>query len=444
VASIPSRPLIVGLGTSGLAAVHLAVDRGADVVVTDRRPEDELAEALAVLPSNVEVVTGSDRKDVLAGRDALILSPGVPFDAPLVVKARGLGLPVLSEVEFAWRIRPEAPLTAVTGSNGKSTVTSLVATILEDAGRRVAAGGNLGVAASQLVLEGGWDEWVLEISSFQAEAFTQVRPEVGLFLNLSQDHLERHGSMAEYAAAKRRLFANQGPGDTAVLNADDPVAAATPVAGRRRLFSLTAETTDGALVDGALVVDGTVLATVQELRLTGRHNHANALAAALAVGARGVDREAIAATLRTFTGLDHRHTLVHEADGVRWVDDSKATNVGAALAAMDGYPDGSVHLILGGLGKDQDFGSMAATVARVAARTYLIGRDAEIIAAALGTAPVEHCGTLEAAVAAVRDRARPGQVVLLAPACASFDQFAGFAERGARFTELARAAGGGR
>jgi UDP-N-acetylmuramoylalanine--D-glutamate ligase len=442
VTAIPTRLLVVGLGTSGLAAVRLAADRGLDVAATDRRPEAELADTLALLPPHVAVETGRHGEGLLEGREALILSPGVPYDAPLVVAARARGLELLTEVEFAWRFRPDAPLVAVTGSNGKSTVTSLIARILADDGRGVAAGANLGTAASTLVLEGGWEEWVLEISSFQAEAFQAFRPTVGVFLNLSQDHLERHGDMAGYARAKRRLFARQQPGDAAVLNADDPVVAATETAGRRSLFSLIAPA-DATVADDRLILHGEDLLDAGAMRLTGRHNWANALAAALAAHALGVEPDSIAATLRGFPGLEHRHTLVHEADGVRWVDDSKATNVGAALAALEGYGDGSVHLVLGGLGKDQDFALMAGTVARVAERVYLIGRDAETIAKALDGVSLEHCGTLERAVAAARGRARSGQIVLLAPACASFDQFSGYAERGARFAELARTVGGG-
>lgn len=435
----PSRVLVVGLGSSGRAALSLASDRGLEVRATDRRSEAELADTLALLPPEVPLFLGGHPEAALEGVDEVVLSPGVATEAAIVAEARRRGLRVTSEVEFAWRHRPQAPLVAVTGSNGKSTVTSLIAAMLAADGRAVAAGANLGTAASQLILDGGWDVWVLEISSFQAETFTAFRPTVGVFLNLSQDHLERHGSMAEYVAAKQRMFAFQCPDDVAVLNGDEPAVAATSSRARRRLFSLEGRG-DAVLEGDDLVVGGERILPLSSMKLVGRHNAANALASALAADSLGVGRDAITATLESFGGLPHRHTVVWEAGGVRWIDDSKATNVGAALAALTGYGDTSVHLILGGLGKDQDFAQMADAVRRVASHVYLIGRDGERIADALAGVPATLCGTLERAVARARGNARAGEVVLLAPACASFDQFSGYAERGEVFCRLARGA----
>ena len=432
------RVLVVGLGRSGVAAARLAAADGLAVRVTDRRAEGDLAAALEQLPAGVEWALGGHPETVLDSVSQVVVSPGVAADAPVLAAARARDLEVLSEVEFAWRHRPEAPLVAVTGSNGKSTVTTLVGEMLSAGGIAAVAGGNLGTAASALVLDGGWQAWVLEVSSFQTETFVELRPTVGVHLNLSQDHLERHPDMASYGAAKARLFARQLASDTAVLNADEPAVAGTPTRARRRLFSLVTAAA-GALDGDLLLLDGVPLLGRAELGLAGLHNVANALAAALAVEALGVPRTAIATTLRTFEGLAHRHRTVHEADGVRWVDDSKATNVGATLSGLRGYPPGSVHLILGGQGKGQDFGVLAAEVARAAAGVYLIGVDAPLIEQALGPATaVEHCGTLETAVARARAAARPGQWVLLAPACASFDQFSGYDERGDRFARLAR------
>jgi UDP-N-acetylmuramoylalanine--D-glutamate ligase len=356
----------------------------------------------------------------------------------LLVAARRRGLDVVTEVEFAWRHRTDAPLVAITGSNGKSTVTTLVAEILRTAGFAAVAGGNLGVAASDLVLAGGWDRWVLEISSFQSELLTAMDPTVAVFLNLSQDHLERHADLDDYLAAKRRLFAWQSDRDTAVLNADDPASAATETAAARRFFSI--EKPSDAWLDGdRLLVDGVELVAVDQVRLSGVHNLANLLAAALAAMAVGASPEAAARAATSFDGLAHRHRTVHEVAGVRWVDDSKATNIGATLAALRGYPAGSLHLILGGQAKGQDFSVLTNEVRRAVARLYVIGIDGPEIARSLaGAAAVESCGTLDEAVHRARSMAAPGQTVLLAPACASFDQFTGYDQRGDVFAALAR------
>lgn len=433
-----SRVLVVGLGRSGLAAARLATADGAEVVATDRRPEAELADTLDGLPPGTRTFFGGHPETCLQGVDLVIVSPGVPPDSALPSAARDRDIAILTEVEFAWRHRPEAPLAAITGSNGKSTVTTLVAEMLSKAGFDVVAGGNLGIAASELVLSGGWDRWVLEISSFQSELFQEVAPTVGVFLNFSQDHLERHAGVDEYLAAKRRLFAFQSSADTAVFNADDPASAETETAANRRFFSLTADA--NACLDGdRLRLDGAELTTVDRVRLSGAHNLANILAAALAATAMGASLEAAAAAAEAFDGLDHRHRVVHQDAGVRWIDDSKATNIGATLAALRGYPNGSLHLILGGQAKGQDFSVLIDEIRRAVVRLYVIGVDGPAIGAALeAVVPVERCGTLDEAVRRARRSAAAGQTVLLAPACASFDQFSGFEQRGDVFTALAR------
>jgi UDP-N-acetylmuramoylalanine--D-glutamate ligase len=438
VVNLPSRLLVVGLGCSGLAGARLAAAGGVEVWATDQRAEGALKVELEELGDKVRTFVGGHPEACLDGVGLVIVSPGVPADAPLLVTARGRGIAVATEVEFAWRHRPEAELVAVTGSNGKSTVTELTARMLREEGRSVAAGGNLGTPASQLVLEGGWETWVLEISSFQSELLTAMAPQAAVFLNLSQDHLERHPDLDAYLAAKQRLFAFQGKDQVAVLNADDPAVAGTRTAARRRMFSMTGPA-DGRLEGEELVLDGKPIIGSAELRLSGAHNLANALAASLAADALGTPTEAMAAALRSFEGLAHRHRVVHTEGSVQWVDDSKATNVGATLAALRGYPDGSLHLILGGQAKGQDFSVLAAEVKRAAACVYLIGEDGEAIGEELaGTAPIESCVTLAEAVNRARQRAVAGQWVLLAPACASFDQFANYGERGDRFAELAR------
>ncbi|MCD4749722.1 MAG: UDP-N-acetylmuramoyl-L-alanine--D-glutamate ligase [Thermoanaerobaculales bacterium] len=434
-----SRVLVIGLGSSGVAAAKLAACDGAEVVVTDHRSSTELGEALATLPANTPAFLGAHPESCLADIDLVVLSPGVAADLPLVETARGRGIDILSELEFAWRHRADAPLIAVTGSNGKSTVTTLTAAILQASGRNTVAGGNLGPPASQLVLEGGWDSWVLEISSFQSETFVALRPQVGVFLNLSQDHLERHPDMAAYAKAKSCLFASQTTDDTIIVNADDPLVAATVTAARMRSFSVKNEA--DAFLDGdTLRLYGEDLMNRSEIGLAGQHNVANVLAAALAASELGADTQAGRTAVTAFSGLPHRHRVVHESGGVRWIDDSKATNVGAALAALSGYPENSVHIILGGLGKGQDFTPLAAAVAAAAARVYLIGADGpEIGRVLVGAAPCEDAKTLERAVESARKRATTGQYVILAPACASFDQFLNYPARGDRFSALARA-----
>jgi UDP-N-acetylmuramoylalanine--D-glutamate ligase len=435
---IPPRVLIVGLGRSGLAAARLAAVDGAEVWVTDSRPEDELASVLEGLPEGSRVFAGGHPESSLDGVGLVVASPGVPPQSRIVRSAVARGITVATELEFAWRHRQDAPLAAITGSNGKSTVTELVAHMLRENGADVGAGGNLGTPASQMVLDGGWQSWVLEVSSFQAELLTAMTPQAAVFLNLSQDHLERHPDMASYLAAKQRLFAFQGAGDVAVLNADDPAVAATVTAARKRFFSLE-KATDGCLEDGVLVLDGEPLVKTDEVRLSGTHNLANALAASLAAKALGAKRPAMASVLRRFEGLEHRHRMVHTGGGVVWVDDSKATNVGATLAALGGYRGGSVHLILGGQAKGQDFGLLEDEIRRAAVRLYLIGEDGPAIGESLaGSAPIETCSTLEEAVRRARVEAVAGQWVLLAPGCASFDQFANYGERGDRFAALAR------
>ena len=433
-----SRVLVVGLGRSGVAAARLAAAGGAEVVVTDRRSEAELADVIGKFPTGTGSFLGSHPEACLDGVDLVVVSPGVPPTVDLLVTARQRGLAVITEVEFAWLHRQDAQLVAITGSNGKSTVTTLVAEMLNAAGFETVAGGNLGVAASDLVLAGGWDHWVLEISSFQSEILTVMDPTVAVFLNLSQDHLERHADLAGYLAAKRRLFALQGAADTAVLNTDDPASAATETAAVRRFFSL--ESRADAWLDGdRLLLDGSVFLSADEVRLSGAHNLANILAAALAAAAVGASPQAAASVAKTFDGLAHRHRTVHEVAGVRWVDDSKATNIGATLAALGGYPAGSLHLILGGQAKGQDFGVLADEVRRAVARLYVIGVDGSEIARSLAVAAeIECCETLDEAVNRARAAAAPGTTVLLAPACASFDQFSGYEQRGDVFAALAR------
>ncbi len=441
--TILPRALVVGLGVSGVAATHLLVSRGYAVTVNDRGAESELAANLGRLPSGVATVLGGHPFELLASVALVVVSPGVPWELPLLVEARGRGIEVIGEVELASRSLVGIPIVGVTGSNGKTTVTSMTGEIVRSAGLRVGVGGNIGTAASELALAGGWDVVVLELSSFQLEASTTLAPRVAVLLNVSPDHLDRHPDMATYLAAKMRIFANQRPHDFAVVNGDEPALACLERASRTVRFSLADPGAEAHLEGGSLFLDGTPLLPRNELRLLGDHNVANALAAALAAARLGVRPETIADTLRSFVALPHRHQLVAEGSGVRWVDDSKGTNIGATAAGLSGYAPGTVHLILGGLGKGQDFRALRPAVEGRLARLYLIGEAAAAIAVALqGSTTIEACGTLEEAVRRAGVHARPGDTVLLSPACASFDQFANYVHRGNEFARLARAAAG--
>ncbi len=443
-AATPSRALVVGLGASGVAAAALLVHQGWTVIANDRKVESELGDAVAKLPAGVTTRAGGHAPELLDGTRLVVVSPGVPWDLPLLVEARRRGLEVIAEVELAGRALTGVPIVGVTGSNGKTTVTSLLGAIGRAAGLTTGVGGNIGTAASELALAGGWDAVVLELSSFQLEGCATLRPAVAVLLNVSPDHLDRHPSLAAYLAAKSRIFAHQTAHDTAVLNADDPALAELAVRSRLARFSLADPRAEAHLAGGALVLDGEPLLNRSDLPLLGDHNVANALAAALAASRLGVPREAIAAALRAAVTLPHRHQVVAEARGVRWVDDSKGTNIGATAAGLAGYPPGTVHLVLGGLGKGQDFRELRPAAEGRLARVYLIGEAAPAIAAALeGVAPLEWCVTLDEAVRRAASAARPGDTVLLSPACASFDQFKSYAHRGEEFARMARAASGG-
>ena len=441
--SIPSRALVVGLGSSGVAAATLLARQGWRVTVNDRASAADLADRLAGLPAGVESVLGGHPESLLEGRSLVVTSPGVPPDLAMLAQARRRGIEVIAELELAYRSLADIPLIAVTGSNGKTTVTALLGAILDEAGWSVGVGGNIGHPASAHALEGGFDALVWEVSSFQLEGCTTLRPRVGILLNLSPDHLDRHPTLADYLAAKARLFARQQGDDVAVLNADDPAVAGLVVPARAEFFSLHDRSAAACLAGGHLVLDGRPLLSRSRLPLLGDHNVANALAAALAAARVGAPRPAIATALERFTGLPHRHTVVAEAAGVRFVDDSKGTNIGATAAGLAGYRPGTVHLILGGLGKGQDFAPLAQAVAGRAAAVYLIGDAADEIARAIGgRVPVQHCGTLAEAVRRAAAAAGGGDTVLLSPACASFDQFRDYAHRGDEFARLARLTAG--
>jgi UDP-N-acetylmuramoylalanine--D-glutamate ligase len=430
---LPRGPwLVVGLARSGAAAARALRARGEDVVAVDAREAGAAAELRAL---GVRVHAPAEGPADLDGVRAVCKSPGVPREAPVVAEALRRGLPVLGELELGWRLVPNE-VVAVTGTNGKTTTTELLGHLHRVAGLPVAVAGNVGTALSSLAgALGPAATVVVEASSFQLEDADAFAPECAVLLNLTPDHLDRHGTLEAYRAAKLRIFARQGNDDVAVVP-DDLEVEDVGGCARRVCFGTRPDSELGDR-NGALWWDGALLVRHAELALRGAHNRRNAMAAAAAALARGVEAGAVREALRTFPGVEHRLEEVAERDGVLYVNDSKATNVDSAVVALRSF-DVPVHVILGGRGKGQDFGPLAAAVADRAASAHLIGEDAAALAAALDGAgvPVHDDGDLERAVGAARAAARPGEVVLLAPACASFDQFADFEARGRRFKEL--------
>jgi len=433
--------LVVGLGKSGLSMVeHLSV-RGVRVAVMDSRAEPPGLAALRERFPGVPVHLGGFSREICLQAARLLLSPGVSRREPAIQAAAATGIPLWGDIElFAHVVR--APVAAITGSNGKSTVTTLLGEMARAAGQRVAVGGNLGTPALQLLAEPAVDLYVLELSSFQLETTASLAPTVATVLNLSADHLDRYDSLAEYAAAKQRIFLGV---DCQVLNRDDPVVRAMAQPGVAQCwfgldapagaadFGVRREAGETWLVRGS----ERWLATAS-LSVVGDHNIANALAA-LAMGtALELPREAMLTALRGFTGLTHRSQLVAERDGVRWVNDSKATNVGATLAAVQGMP-GPVVLIAGGQGKGQDFSPLTKALRERVRALVVLGRDGPAIAAlAPESLSVRAVDSMEEAVRVAASLARPGDCVLLSPACASFDMFRDFEARGEVFTAAAR------
>jgi UDP-N-acetylmuramoylalanine--D-glutamate ligase len=398
------------------------------------RPELSAA-ARRLSEAGVEVRLDASGDDVAARAGTLIKSPGVPQTAPVVEAARAHGVPVLGELELAWRLIPNE-FVAVTGTNGKTTTTEWIGHVHREAGLPVAVAGNVGTAAASLAGSLPADTTVVcEASSFQLEDTLAFAPEAAVLLNLASDHLDRHGTFEDYVSAKLRIFANQGNDDVAVAPLDLAVDDLGGCA-RRVTFGTGpgAELSDRA---GYLWWDEQPLIAIQEIALPGEHNRENAMATAAVCLARGIPPEAVAHGLRTFSGVRHRLELIAVHDGVSWINDSKATNVASTVVALRALT-GGVHLIAGGRGKQQDFSPLARLVAERCRAVYLIGEAAPELARALAPAgvPLHDCGELEPALSAARAGAAAREVVLLSPACASFDQFRDFEARGDRFREL--------
>jgi UDP-N-acetylmuramoylalanine--D-glutamate ligase len=439
------RAYVLGLGLSGTAATRLLRARGKFVVASDRRDGMNLDLGGLLRDPGVDLRLGRDERALPHDIDVVVTSPGVAAGHPLLAAAQAAGVPVVAEVELASRYL-DGTLVAITGSNGKSTTTAMAGALAAGGGLAVEVCGNIGTPLAGVVDGAPGRVFVVELSSFQLETIDTLRPRAAALLNLSPDHLDRHGDLEAYLAAKRRIFLNQRAEDVAVLNADDPAAAATRVVARRRLFSRLGEVADGCFLAGDRVVErrpgqpDRALFALADLPLAGPHNLENAMAAALLALAVGAPPESFAASLRGFRGLPHRMERVAERAGVVFYDDSKGTNIGATLRSLEGFADHSVHLVLGGRNKGADFADLAAMVALKARHAYLIGESAPALARALaGAVPLSQSGTLAAAVAEAARRARPGASVLLSPACASFDQFRDFGDRGRAFQRLVRA-----
>ena len=392
--------LVLGLARSGRAAALALARRGDRVVAVDRSPD---ADPGRLAESGVEIHLGTEETSLLEGVDVLIKSPGVPAEAPFVTAARDRGVPVWSEVELGGRLL-STPIIGVTGTNGKTTTTALLGQML---GAPVA--GNIGRALTELEDGGRWI--VCELSSFQLEDIHELRPRIAVLLNLEPDHLDRHGSFDAYREAKLRIFENQEPDDVAVVPRGYG-----EIPGRARRVEFSGED-----------------ALPAEPRIPGAHNRENAAAAVAAAREAGASGERIAEALREFPGVPHRLEEVADVGGVRFVNDSKATNAAAARRAIASF-DAPLHVILGGLGKDESYEELAADLRAHGARAYLIGASADELAEAIGDA--ERCGDLATAVRAAAAAAEPGDVVLLSPACASYDQFRDFEQRGDEFRRL--------
>ncbi len=446
----PSTAVIVGLGRTGYSCAAYLRARGWRLAVTDTRREPPQLARLAALDPAIPVRLGGLDASLLDDAVCVVASPGVALSDPFFGEARRRGLEIVGDIEL-FALAVDAPVVGITGTNGKSTVTTLVGRMAERAGLKVRVGGNLGEPALDLLAASQRDAvrtelYVLELSSFQLEATRSLDLKAAAVLNVSADHLDRYASIEDYAAAKARIFARC---DTAVVNLDDPLVMAMPSPGQStQSFSLRAAIgADYALAvpggpaagaQGWLTRRGEPLLSVSELKIKGLHNAANALAA-LALGeALGLPLEPMLAELRSFPGLPHRSQWVADVRGVAYIDDSKGTNVGATIAAVAGMP-GPLVMILGGDGKQQDFVPLAAAFRGKVRCAVLIGRDREAIASALeGVSRLERCDSLEEAVRAAARAALPGDTVLLSPACASLDMFRDYAHRGAVFSQAVR------
>jgi UDP-N-acetylmuramoylalanine--D-glutamate ligase len=437
------RALVVGLGKSGVASALFMKAHGARVTVSDTKSGDELRNEIPVLLDHgITVETGGHGERTFRGQDVIVVSPGVPVDAPPLVQARSLGETVIGEIELAAQFLP-GPVIAITGSNGKTTTTTLTGEILTAGGIPVLVGGNIGTPAISLADRAKPETAiVLEVSSFQLETIQTFRPKVAVVLNVTPDHLDRHHTFEIYTDAKARIFENQQPSDFAVLNADDPTCVAMSKRTRAQVFwfSRQKEVEQGAWVRDGNVVFGDSkgqreILQVSEIPLKGAHNLENVLAAVCAGALMGCAPEKIRQAVHSFKAVEHRLEFVATVGGVDYYNDSKATNVDATIKALESFP-ANIHLILGGKDKGSDYTVLNDLIRQRVKRIYTIGAAAAKIESQVKGAEVVHAETLENAIRKANAAAQPGDVVLLAPACASFDQFKSYEHRGKLFKEI--------
>jgi UDP-N-acetylmuramoylalanine--D-glutamate ligase len=440
------RVLVVGLGKSGVASALFLKEHGARVTVSDTKSGDELHNEIPVLLDHgITVETGGHGERTFRGQDLIVVSPGVPVDAPPLVQARALGESVIGEIELAAQFLP-GPIVAITGSNGKTTTTTLTGEIMTAAGFPALVGGNIGTPAISLADRAKPETViVLEVSSFQLETIHTFRPKVAVVLNVTPDHLDRHRTFEAYVDAKARIFENQQGTDFAVLNSDDPTCAAMAARTKAQVFWFSRQK---EVQQGAWVRDGNIMfrdssgqheiLQVSEIPLKGTHNLENVLAAVCSGTLMGCAAEKIRQAVRDFKAVEHRLEFVATIRGVDYYNDSKATNVDATIKALESFP-ANIHLILGGKDKGSDYTLLNDLLRQRVKRVYTIGAAAAKIESQIKGAEVVHAETLENALRKANSVAQPGDVVLLAPACASFDQFKSYEHRGKMFKEIVRA-----
>jgi len=439
------RVLVVGIGKSGLAAAHFLKERGARVTVSDARPATLIAELSSLLDEGFIVEAGSHGLLTFRRQDLIVVSPGVPMSTPELMTVRAIGAHIIGELELgAQFLRGE--IVAITGSNGKTTTTALMGEILKTSGRPTLVGGNIGRPVTEMVAESTAETWsVLEVSSFQLETIETFRPRIAVVLNITPDHLDRHGTFEAYAAAKTRITENQTGEDYLVLNGEDKNTQMVAAHSKAQIFWFSARRRikQGAFVHGESIffaanesAQPEPVMPVAEIGLAGRHNVENVLAAVCAARLAGVPSEVIRKAVAAFRAVEHRLEFVRELDGVRYFNDSKATNVDATAKAIEAFP-GGIHLILGGKDKDSDYTVLTPLLRERVETVITIGSAAEKIERQLaGVLKIERAETMDRAVALARANAAAGDTVLLAPACASFDQFENYEHRGRVFKEL--------
>jgi UDP-N-acetylmuramoylalanine--D-glutamate ligase len=439
------RVLVVGLGKSGIAAARFLKARGAQVTVSDIRPAGLISELPALLDAGIMVETGSHGILTFRRQDLIVVSPGVPSNTPELTTVRAMGIPIIGELELGSEFL-QGQVVAITGSNGKTTTTTLIGEIFKASGKLTLVGGNIGRPVVDMVAESTPETWsVLEVSSFQLETIQTFKARIALVLNITPDHLDRHGSFEAYAAAKTRITENQNSDDFLILNAEDEPTRLVAAKTKAQIywFSPRRQVKQGAFVHGESILfrakeggDVEPIMPVAEIPLAGAHNVENVLAAVCAARLAEVEAHVIREAVAAFHAVEHRLEFVRELNGVRWFNDSKATNVDATAKAVEAFP-GGIWLILGGKDKDSDYSTLSPLLRARVKAVITIGSAAEKIESQLaGVVKIERTGTMERAVAWARNEAKAGDVVLLAPACASFDQFENYEHRGRVFKQL--------